>query len=68
MGKPLNSTKRSRKRNETIYKERRYNSFKKEERFLKSTENAKGEKQEIRSPERIIEKCKGMVTEDIQKR
>ena len=40
MGKPLNSTKRSRKRNEIIYKERRYNSFKKEEKFLKSTENA----------------------------
>ena len=41
MGKPLNSTKRSRKRRETIYKDKLlHNAFKKEQRVRKNTENA----------------------------
>ena len=41
MGKPLNSTERSRKRRETIYKDKLlHNAFKKEERVRKNTENA----------------------------
>ena len=41
MGKPLNSTERSRKRRETIYKDKLiHNAFKKEERVRKNTQNA----------------------------
>ena len=41
MEKPLNSTERSRKRRETIYKDKLlHNAFKKEERVRKNTENA----------------------------
>ena len=41
MGKPLNSTERSRKRREAIYKDKLlHNAFKKEERVHKNTENA----------------------------
>ena len=41
MGKPLNSTERSRKRREAIYKDKLlHNAFKKEERVRKKTEDA----------------------------
>ena len=40
MGKPLNSTERSRKRREDIYKEILHNALKKKERVHKNTENA----------------------------
>ena len=41
MGKPLNSTERSRKRREAIYKNKvLHNALKKEERVCKNTENA----------------------------
>ena len=41
MGKPLNSTERSRKRREAIYKDKLLqNAFKKEERVRKNTKNA----------------------------
>ena len=41
MGKPLNSTERSRKRREVIYKDKLlHNAFKNEERVRKNTENA----------------------------
>ena len=41
MGKPLNSTERSRKRREAIYKDKLlHNGFKKEERVHNNTENA----------------------------
>ena len=38
--KPLNSTKRSRKRMEVIYKDISHNALKKEERVRKNAENA----------------------------
>ena len=40
MEKPLNSTKRSRKRMEVIHKDVSHNALKKEERVRKNAENA----------------------------